>query len=224
MNKLETIKEEYIQTAVAVPITENLSYLNLRQFRDMLADESEMYQPYTIRKQSLWGYRIIFALMGFTLMSLGYLAFTSMPYSLVQHYFEQFRAIKILIAGFSFALGFISLLFSLSFKAEKEALKHSFHHARKELYREYRKKVSKLNFFGRFLPFGNVYQQHFHYKDSYLKARHRMEEERHKTAILLKKISSTQLVVSKAKETLFNEALVEFEFILKNIVKGYEST
>lgn len=222
MNNLEPIKN-YIQT-VAYPVEQELKYLNLNQFKDMLTDVEKQRQPYSLRKEIVWVYRLIFSLVGLMLIGLGYLAYSSNPHPLLSQFiFVQFKMLKLLIPAFSIMLGVISLLFAAALKAEKEACKYAFHHARKELKRTYRNRLARLNFFSKFIPFGSVYQQYFILKDAYHKASHLIEHERQITLSLLKKIAHTNLVNAKAKETLFNEALLEFESSLKAVIDRFST-
>lgn len=198
-------------------------FSDLQHFKQMLSAEDSGFflHPYSAKKKSVWFYRLIFALLGSIFLGLAYFSACRLPYHDLLSLIINTHAIQGILTLTSVVIGLICFGVSATLKPEIEALNHLYHHAKRRLIRTYAGRKAQVSI-KKFLPFSDCYRSTISLKHSYHDALEKIEHQREELKFLLKKISYAALISSSLKETLFNQALMEFRLKAETIIRSFD--
>lgn len=202
------------------------SYLELDHFRQQIEWDKKCLEPmpFTAAKRKVLTYKSIFLALGLLFLVLGafiYMRTFALPFT----YFllGTFYIAKNLVCGFCGMAGTASLLISHSLRTDREIVGHIIRKGRRNLSKLYaRKKIEhKLN---SFMNFGPAYQKSLVLSHTYRETHDKILDLKEETLHLFQRILSADHLNGGRKEHLYNQAVLEMDLRLEEILLNFKET
>ncbi len=198
-------------------------YTELEIFRQQIELDQQglHHQPYTLNKSGVKVYKTIFYGFAFVFVLLG--LFVSATSSTFTYAFFNFSIVlKTFITLICFLLALASLIMGMTIRTEREAVMHYTRIAKTNLSKLYARKKLKLGL-KRFLAFfGHPEQETIVLKQMYHDASDKINERKEEVLHLVDRINSTSTMDIQKKETLYNQAIAEFNDKLTLLVHTFK--
>jgi hypothetical protein len=198
-------------------------YTELELFRQQieLNQEGLHHQPYTANKSGVKIYKSIF--YGFACLFIFLGLFVMATTSTFTYAFFNFTVVlKTFITLICALLALASLIMAITLRTEREAVIYYSRSAKANLAKLYARKKAKLGI-KRFLAFlGHPLQEANALKQMYHEAYDKINERKEETLHLVDRINSTSSIDIQTKETLYNQAVAEFNDKLTLLVHTFK--
>jgi hypothetical protein len=199
------------------------NYVELHKFRQKVEEQKigPHHQPYRAGRKKTLAYRTIFYSLGLLFLFLCIFIYTQTMNWSGTLIFVNYTATKMAICAFTFILSVASCIIGQTIKIEKEAANQLIHRAQNKIRRilSYKKAEFGLS---RFLSFGHQFKKHVAAKESFHDTWEKIRESKKVTYALLEQIANTKGLDSAALEKLFNQAILELNDKLHNIIIDFK--
>lgn len=199
------------------------NYVELNKFRQKIEEEMSgpHHRPYQAGRKKTLLYRTIFYGLGLLFVFLSFFIYSQTMTWAGSVIFVNYAATKIAVCMFTFILGVLSCFVGYSIRTEKEAANQLVHRAKAKINRILSYKKAEFGL-PRLLYFGPQLKKHMAAKEMYHDALEKIQESKKTTHALLEQIAKTKDLESALVEKLFNQAILELNDKLHQIIGDFK--
>lgn len=199
-------------------------YPELEIFRQQIEIEKNgHYQlPYSNVKRKVFTYKSIFMIFGLLFFLLGSLIYMKAVYWSFGHFsYNEFFIVKNLAVAFCGFIGSVSLWIARTMRTEIEAANQVLRRAKYKLGKVFARKKIEYGIQG-LLTFGKKYEKSQALKHAYYEACDKFMHRYENLNYLFKRINHSSLLNAQTREHLYNQAILEFGDLTKEIIRDFK--
>lgn len=199
------------------------SFSELEHFRNIIVSEPDKHlQPYTVAKSKVTFYRVLFGSIATVFCFLGAFLAWRIPSPFSHLLFTNTYWMQGTITCFTLLVALFSGTISIILRTEREAMQEIAGRAKVRLKRLYQWQMAKIGWKS-FWPFAPEFFQASDIKKKYFHSLNAIEKRKEELIHLFHKIGKSTPLQSEIKETLYNQALLEFSHSVDQNVDQFET-